>query len=361
MGRQVAASAILAFRCRRGEDWVNQTVPQKTGRSDERIQAGDRLARGVAMAAVAGFLALAMVAADAEAARRFGGGKSFGRQSQNVERQQMQPPARDAAGQAAPGQQGAQSAGPTGQPQPARNRWMGPLAGLAAGLGIAALLSAFGLSGAFAKMLGSLLVVALLVGAALFVWRMLRGAGTQARHAAAPGAWPRGARRGREPDRLRLHGCPSGQRRCDPGSAAGTPPAVSSASSVSSEPWGVPADFDVEGFLRNAKVHFIRLQAAWDAQQPRRYSGVHHARGVCRDPHAAQRRDRATTHTDVVSLAARLLGIEETDSDYVASVRFDGSIREGQGAAEPVAEVWNLSKPKRGNRGWLLAGVQQLQ
>jgi len=43
------------------------------------------------------------------------------------------PQVTDALGQAAPGQQGAQSAGPAAQPQAARNRWMGPLAGLAAG------------------------------------------------------------------------------------------------------------------------------------------------------------------------------------------------------------------------------------
>ena len=61
---------------------------------------------GIAMVAIAGFVGLAMVAADAEAARRFGGGKSFGRQSQNVERQQMQPPA---TGRCRPG-----GAGPAG-------------------------------------------------------------------------------------------------------------------------------------------------------------------------------------------------------------------------------------------------------
>ncbi len=305
---------------------------------------------GIAMVAVAGFVALAMVAADAEAARRFGGGKSFGRQSQNVERQQAQPPARDAAGQAAPGQQGA-------QPQPARNRWMGPLAGLAAGLGIAALLSAFGLSGAFAEMLGSLLVVALLVGAALFVWRMLRGPAnrTAVQRRLEPGFEAPAAGAGR---------IDYGSVAARPGSVAatlGSASAASSAPNAPAGPWGVPADFDVEGFLRTAKVHFIRLQAAWDARNlddirefttPEVFAEVRMQLGEETGP---------ATHTDVVSLEAQLLGIEENAADYVASVRFDGSIREGQGAAEPVLEVWNLSKPKRGNRGWLLAGIQQLQ
>jgi predicted lipid-binding transport protein (Tim44 family) len=310
----------------------------------------------MAMAAIAGFVALAMVAADAEAARRFGGGKSFGRQSQNVERQQMQPPARDTAGQAAPGQQGAQSAGPAAQPQPARNRWMGPLAGLAAGLGIAALLSAFGLSDAFAQMLGSLLVVALLVGAAMFVWRMLRGAGNQtaAQRRLEPGFEASAAGAGR---------IPYDSAAARPGSVAatlGSASAPSAAANAPTAPWGVPADFDVEGFLRNAKVHFIRLQAAWDArnlEDIREFTTPE----VFAEIRMQLSEETGATRTDVVSLAARLLGIEENDSDYVASVRFDGSIREGQSAAEPLSEVWNLSKPKRGNRGWLLAGVQQVQ
>jgi len=305
---------------------------------------------GIAMAAIAGFVALAMVAADAEAARRFGGGKSFGRQSQNVERQQMQPPARDAAGQAAPGQQGAQSAGPAAQPQAARNRWMGPLAGLAAGLGIFALLSALGLSGAFAQMLGSLLVVALLVGAAMFVWRMLRGAGNQT-----------AAQRRLEPG---FEAPAAGAGRIAYDSAAARPGSVAAtlgSASAPTAPWGVPADFDVEGFLRSAKVHFIRLQAAWDARNLEDIREFTTPEVFAEIRMQLSEETGAATHTDVVSLAAQLLGIEESDSDYIASVRFDGSIRAGQGAPEPVSEVWNLSKPKRGNRGWLLAGVQQVQ
>ncbi len=69
----------------------------------------------------------------------------------------------------------------------------------------------------------------------------------------------------------------------------------------------------------------------------------------------------AANHTDVVALDAELLGIEESPTDYLASVKFSASIREGeQGGAEPVEEVWNLVKPKEGRSGWLLAGIQQI-
>jgi hypothetical protein len=31
-----------------------------------------------------------------------------------------------------------------------------------------------------------------------------------------------------------------------------------------SQTWGIPAGFDVEGFLKAAKTNFVTLQAAWD-------------------------------------------------------------------------------------------------
>ena len=43
----------------------------------------------------------------------------------------------------------------------------------------------------------------------------------------------------------------------------------------------------------------------------------------------------------------RLLGVEDRGSEYLASVRFSGLIRESAGAAaEPFVEIWNLSKQK---------------
>ena len=87
--------------------------------------------RSVLMMLAASF---ALFAAQAEAAR-LGGGKSVGRQSQNVTNREATPPQ---APQAAPGQAAQTQPGmrpnqtPAAQPQ--RNRWLGPIAGLAAGL-----------------------------------------------------------------------------------------------------------------------------------------------------------------------------------------------------------------------------------
>ena len=67
-------------------------------------------------------------------------------------------------------------------------------------------------------------------------------------------------------------------------------------------------------------------------------------------------------HTDVVMIEARLLGIEELADEYMSSVEFSGMIREEPSAGpSPFREVWNMTKPKSGGNGWLVAGVQALQ
>ena len=74
-----------------------------------------------------------------------------------------------------------------------------------------------------------------------------------------------------------------------------------------------------------------------------------------------QERGASPNHTDVVTLDAQLLGIENSGDDHLASVKFSGMIREADNApAEPFAEVWNLTKPASGQGGWTLAGIQQL-
>ncbi|WP_247364106.1 Tim44 domain-containing protein, partial [Ralstonia pseudosolanacearum] len=134
------------------------------------------------------------------------------------------------------------------------------------------------------------------------------------------------------------------------------------AAPAAQQPWGVPADFDTQAFLRNAKVYFVRLQAAWDA------GNLNDIREFTTPEMFAEIKmdltDRGTVpnKTDVVSVEAELLGIETHPTEYLASVRFSGMIREETSApAQPFAEVWNLTKPTQGSGGWVLAGIQQLQ
>jgi predicted lipid-binding transport protein (Tim44 family) len=133
-----------------------------------------------------------------------------------------------------------------------------------------------------------------------------------------------------------------------------------------SQNWGIPAGFDSEGFLQAAKSNFVTLQAAWDK------SDIQSLRAMMTDDMLgeirAQLADREAhtggpaNQTDVVMIDASLLGIEDLGADYMASVEFSGMIREDLSAGpRPFREVWNMTKPKSGSSGWLVAGVQALQ
>ena len=297
--------------------------------------------------------AFAMIAQDAEA-RRLGGGKSFGRQSPNVTRQQAAP-------QQPAQQQQAQGAGSSqpqpAAPQPAGNRWMGALGGLAAGLGISALLSHFGLMGPLASALGNVLMIGLLVLAAVLLWRLFTsraGAGTnRERNLVLDGQGSPFYRSSTQNPAAQATGTSASTN------VYGAPLAGMPQQSPAALAWSVPADFDTEGFLRSAKVYFRRLQAAWDARDfgdirkfttPETFAEI-----KMQSEEAPGKSDR----TEIDNLDATLLGIETAPSEYVASVRFTGTIRQDGGYPEAFEEVWTLAKPVDGRSGWLLAGIQQ--
>ena len=130
--------------------------------------------------------------------------------------------------------------------------------------------------------------------------------------------------------------------------------------------WGVPSDFDTEGFLSAAKRNFVTLQAAWDR------SDITTLRSMMTDSMLGEIRTQLSereahrgdqpNHTDVVMIEAQLLGIEDLGDGYMASVEFSGMIREEPSAGpSPFREVWNMTKPKEGRSGLLVAGVQALQ
>lgn len=292
-------------------------------------------------------LALTAMSMLAEAtARPMGGKRSFGRQSQSV----RQMPAPAPAG--TPMQrQSAQPATPAPRPAPvppARpSMWKGILGGALLGLGLGALLSSMGIGGGLASAISSILMVALLAMAALFIWRMIRRKDTPANSSSfSRNPVPAGATPEIGSD---LRGSYSSGPSLDKGAAA------------AHTPWGVPADFDTDAFLRHAKSSFIRMQAAWDKADVNDLREFTTPEVFAELKMQIQERGGNADFTDVVSIDAQLLGIEQGATDYLASVQFNGLIRTAPGAEpEPFAEVWNMSKPLQGNSGWVLAGIQQL-
>lgn len=277
----------------------------------------------------AAFIGFAMPVFDAEA-KRLGGGMSSGMKRDSGVMQRQAAPAAPTAPAAAP----AKPATPQAAPQPSgMSRWLGPLAGIAAGIGLAALLSHFGLGEGFA----SILMMVLLAAAIFFVVRLLL--------------------RKREPEnRMAYAGAAPAQ--FEPA----TMPAGGAAAAPAAGTGNIPADFDVAGFVRNAKANFIRLQAANDAGNLDDIRSFTSPEMFAEIKLQYEERGRAKQETDVMQLDAEVLDVATEDRRYVVSVRFHGLIREEAGAApENFDEVWHLTKPMDSASGWVVAGIQQYE
>lgn len=276
-------------------------------------------------------------------AKRLGGSKSMGKQSQSVTQKQQAAPAQPAAPTAAPAPVAKPApAAPAAQPKKGFGM-AGILGGLAAGLGLGWLLSHFGLGEAAASFFMGLLVVLLVV--MVGAWLFRRFSGNQATYKTSPAggpAWDADNRFDR-------------QEPTSSGSATvGTP-------SVAPEIDPTIKNFDQESFLINAKKHFVHLQDAWDQGDLAKLKEFATAEMFEELRQDLEARATLQNRTEVLTLEADLLGIESSSDVYMASVRFSGMIREqSDGPAESFVEVWNLIKPVNGQGGWVLAGIQQL-
>jgi predicted lipid-binding transport protein (Tim44 family) len=301
--------------------------------------------------AVTVFAALALAHADFADAARMGGGRSFGMQRSITPPAARTPPSTSnsvtgpAANPVMPAKPGATAAAPAAAAgaaaaaAPSRaSRWLGPIAGLAAGLGLAALFSHLGLS----EGLGSLLLIGLLaVGAIVLVRAFLARRGGVAMQ-------PAGARD--EPVRFEPARTPA----IEP--AWGAPAALGATDAGTGR---YPPGFDAAPFVDQAQQQFRRLQAAYDRGDRDFLADM-----TTPEMHAEIGRDLATRGssqpTDIVTLDAEILEVVREGDRYVATVRFHGTMREdGARDAQPFEEAWNLVKPVDGSSGWLLAGIQQ--
>lgn len=322
-----------------------------------------------------------MVSGTAADAARLGGGKSIGKQSSNVtQRQATSPPAPANTGTNATNSPAAAPVAAAPAPVAAKKPWGAMLGGLAAGLGLAWLASSLGLGDAFGQIiLFGLLALVIMVVAGLVMRKLKGGAAGNAGSAESKSPFAfQGA--GTSPDAAMARNYSPANVGNDASArpweragsafdgAAGAAPAGSMIGSAltGSQSWGVPADFDSESFLKACKANFVTLQGAWDR------SDIQSLRAMMTDEMLEQIKTQlaeretqaggAANKTDVVMLDAKLLGIEELSDVYMASVEFSGMIKENVSSGpSPFREVWNMTKPRNGSSGWLVAGVQALQ
>ncbi len=298
--------------------------------------------KSFALAVLLAFVAMGLTAPDAYA-KRFGGGGSFGMQRSMPPRATPQTPPPSKAAPATPATPGTAAAA-----APKRS-WMGPIAGLAAGLGLAALFSHLGLG----EGLANVMMLALLAFAAIFAVRFL-----MRRFAPQP---PVGA--------LRYAGAEAGGGMGQPNATlpAGpfaprdaASPFVPAANAAALAP-SLPDGFDAAAFERIAKLIFIRLQAANDAGDLDDLRAFTTPEVFASSRLELQERGTVGQRTDVVQVDAEVLEVANEADRQVVSVRFHGLIREQDGGvAEPFDEVWHLTKPADGSREWAIAGIQQV-
>ncbi len=334
-----------------------------------------KLMSTLAIAAVS--IALAFSTINAEAAKRMGGGKSMGQQSQNVTNRQAMP--QNAATPAQAAKPAAPAAAPAAPAPAPKKPWGAMLGGLAAGLGLAWLANSMGLGGALGGAMGSILMMLLMGVAAFMAWNMYKRYKANQQEGNLQPAYANGYNpnnvgndaAARPFERTVFTDAPAAaQGGSMIGSAIGANVAEAPSALAGTQNWGIPAGFDTVGFLAGAKAHFVNLQAAWDKADMTTLKTMLTEEMLAEIRTQIAERDAAapagTVHrTEVISVDAQLLGIEELPAGihaahFMASVEFSGVIREEVGLApEPFKEVWNLTKPVAGG-GWLVAGIQAL-
>ena len=297
--------------------------------------------KNLVFALVAALACAAFIVTDADAAK-LGGARSMGTQRSVTAAPPSSTPAKPAQAQPGQASQTAPAAAPAAQPQPASGfaRWAPLLGGLALGGALGWLMGANGMGG----MLVGMMLVALLVFAAVVVVRML----SKKREETAP-------------QRMQYAGLGMGSE-----TVAAPPPSQSAGLETQTSPLAraaasVPPGFDVAGFLRGAKMNYMKLQLAndrGDLDELREFTSPELFEELKTDVLA---RAGATQQTDVLALNADLLEVATEGDKHWASVRFSGSIRESASSAPAgFEEVWNLAKPVDGSTGWTLAGIQQM-
>jgi len=302
--------------------------------------------------AVALLTVTAILGTDLVQAKRLGGGGSFGAQ-RRVAPAAPQAPSATPSAPSAPMQAAPAKAAPTPAASGA-SRWLGPLAGLAAGLGLAALLSHFGLSEAF----GSFLLIALVVVGGLFLVRMLFARRAQSARPLQYAGMGAGAGTGRVEPQMppAVDRMPPAADKFEPvwgGGAQAQPDAAPATGKF-------PPGFDPAPFVEQAKLQFRKMQSAYDAADRKALSEVMTPEMLAQVSNELAQRGPHTA-TEVMQLDAEVLEVSTEGDRHWMSIHFKGLLREdGTVLPKDFDEVWNLAKPVDGSTGWLLAGIQQL-
>lgn len=278
-------------------------------------------------------------------AKRFGMGKSFGYSKQVAPKQynQKTPVQRPVAPTA--------TGSTVKKPATGASRWLGPLAGLAAGGLLAAMLFGDGFQGI---QLFDILILALV--AFLLFKLFARRRQTTPNYAGHEYGSPVPENASERAAQYRE----STAQSYSPGQAQGGSMIGSGLSPENVSTHTPPEWFQPEAFLEQAKQHFVTVQSAWDQMD------VDTLRDYCTPELFAELQTEMAgmqpgqNHTHVDTLYAELADTAVEDPYFIVSVYFSGFIVEEQNAqAHAFNEIWHIRRLAEGTGSWQIAGIQQ--
>lgn len=302
-------------------------------------------------------ISLTTIMTDAQAAR-LGGKKSSGMQ-RSSESYSSPSNTNSATGTATAPQRNPQtSATPNAAQKPSTtNKWLGPIAGIAAAIGIGALLSHLG----FGEGLASILSFVLYAGLAFLAFKLIMNF---MRRKSAPAGNAPNPYSAQMPQSTPAHQRTNGNSISDSPNTNifGQPIGGTAASTNPSSPTNIiPAShINADEFLRLSKGYFIRLQAANDKKDTDDLRRFLTPEMFAEAQLQIAERPQATQTTDILQLNATVLSLVTEGTHDIGSVRFTGQIKcSDQAMAEDFSEVWHFSKWRNHDDQWSLAGIQQ--
>ena len=123
----------------------------------------------------------------------------------------------------------------------------------------------------------------------------------------------------------------------------------------------IPAGFNVDEFLKGAKMAYVRMQESWDRRDLQDIANFA-TPAVVHELEKERAADPNPSRTEIVSLSAQLIGVESEGADMRAQVLFDALLREYPNQQSPTQarEIWHFLR-QGPNGNWKLDGIQQEQ
>ncbi|MGF1723425.1 Tim44 domain-containing protein [Photobacterium nomapromontoriensis] len=266
-------------------------------------------------------------------AKRFGGGKSFGKSFKTAPVKKQQPQQTDTLKQQQPAAN-----------QAAKSSKKGLMGGLLGGLLAGGLLAAFFGGGFDGIQFMDILIIGLIAFVIFKLFKALRGTkSTPMGH--------RDAYAGNSPQQRSQQP----QFRQQAGSAA-KDEYVSTDSEV---PFNLPPGFNMNAFLNGSREHYRTIQGAWNHNELgkiREYVSP----ALFEDLAAERGKLGGEQHTEVMYVDAELVRADYNANLAQLSIKFSGRYKDRvEGVEEDITDVWHLERDlKTPNAPWLIVGIQ---